>query len=193
MKLLRKYRLLEFSLLTIFLLLGSTTKTFSQEVTFDITKRRLTKIKIGVNEFKALGQQDSKLAQQLKDILVTDLIYVDYFFPMSKPGMDVGPELIVKSSYNLSGNKLVIEGRVYETSKGQMILGKKFSGTKKQSRQLIHALADKIVTTITGEPGIAQTRLAFEKVVNGEKQIKFKPVCFIPFATQRNFTMDERW
>lgn len=159
-----KIRIIIFSL--IFFLV--TPHLYGQEVSFDITKRRLTKIKLAIKEFQATGQSDINLSEKLLETITADLTLVDYFQPLRQPA---DAELVLHSSYNLIGNKLTLEGKLYEATKGQIILAKRFSGNKDQYRKLIHALTDSITTTVTGEPGIAQTRLAFEKVKEKNKQI----------------------
>lgn len=124
-----------------------TSIAYSQEVTIDITKRGLTKIKIAI---------DSNLSRELEELLISDLTLSDYFKPQKTK---IGAEILLQCTQTGS---LTIEGKLYETNKNQMILGKRFSGTPKQGPKLIHSLSDSIVNAVTGETGIAQTKLAFE-------------------------------
>lgn len=128
---------------------------YGQEVDIGITKKPLVKIKIGI--------ADVALPDKFTQILISDLTLVDYFEPIKSTA---GADLILTCTYTQT-DKLTIEGKLYETQKGTMLLGKRFSGPASEYRKLIHSLTDSIITTVTGEKGIAQTKLVFE----GAKQI----------------------
>lgn len=146
------------------ILLFQIASCFGQEVDIGITKQRLSKIKIGINGFNPEGELSSKLT----NVLINDLILVDYFEPIKST---FGVDLILNCTYTTTGGDLTIEGKLYEAKKGTMFFGKRFSGPSNQYRKLVHTLVDNIVTTVTGEKGIAQTKLVFEGVVGKEKQI----------------------
>lgn len=118
-----------------------------QEVTIGITKHGLAKIKIAV---------DSNLSHELTEVLISGLNLCDYFEPLKT---NDSAEFLLQCRQT---GQLTIEGKLYETTKNQAILAKRFSGTPDQGRKLVHALIDSIVNTLTGEKGIAQTKLAFE-------------------------------
>jgi TolB protein len=151
------------------LVIFCSTSLYPEEVDISIVKTGIGKVKIGVSDFVPTGTSNSDLANKLYKTLLSDLTLVDYFEPIKS---NTGVELILKCSYALSGgDQLVIEGKLYESKKGQMIFGKKFSGTSASHRKLIHSLTDSIVKASFGENGIAQTRLTFEGKINGVKQI----------------------
>jgi TolB protein len=60
-----------------------------------------------------------------------------------------------------------LQGRVTDTS-GATILSKSYSGG---DREVAHQFADDIVETITGNPGIATTKIAFVGTASGPKEI----------------------
>ncbi len=62
-----------------------------------------------------------------------------------------------------------LQGRVTDTS-GATILSKSYSGS---DREVAHQFADDIVETITGNPGIATTKIAFVGTASGPKEIYF--------------------
>ena len=141
----------------------------AQEVDIGITRQHLSPIKIQVGNFVPEAKSDPRLAADLINILKNDFTLVDYLEPVTNSS---AAQLKLNCAYKLSGNnQLTIEGKLYETTKGRMILGKRFSGTAGQRRKLIHSLTDSIITTVTGEKGIAATRLTFEHFASGNKQI----------------------
>ncbi len=60
----------------------------------------------------------------------------------------------------------VVEGRLFDVATGNMIFGKRYSGDAKFYRVIIHRLADDIMFNLTGEKGVAQTRIAFVSAVS---------------------------
>lgn len=145
------------------------TSVLSEEVTIGVSKPKLNKIPTVVYDFSASGASDADIAAKLTKTLKSDFTLVDYFVPTSDT---TKATLVFKGTYSLSGSDgLAIEGKLFETKKGQMIFGKRFSGSKSSYRKLVHTLTDSIVTSVIGEKSIAQTRLAFEGTVGGKKQI----------------------
>lgn len=160
----RLHRLL--ILLSAFCLLSS---AHSEEVDITVVKQGVRQVKLGISDFVPAEKSDTNLSNKLSQVLLSDLTLVDYFEPIKST---TGVEFILKCSYALSGgDQLTIEGKLYEAKNGQMVFGKRFSGTAAQHRKLVHSLTDNIVTAIFGGKGIAQTRLTFEGSINGVKQL----------------------
>lgn len=141
---------------------------YCEEVTIGVSKLKLGKIATVVNNFTATGQSDSDLASKLTKTIKLDMTLLDYFMPVENSSEAT---LIFKGTYSLSGEKLSIEGMLYEAKKGKMVFGKRISGTKTNYRKLIHTLMNDIITSVIGEKEVAETRLTFEGSVNGRKQI----------------------
>ena len=66
---------------------------------------------------------------------------------------------------------LVLEGRVYDTQTGQMVMGKRYIGEVKNLRSIVHHFADDIVFQYTGERGISGTRIVFTSKLTGNKEL----------------------
>ena len=62
-----------------------------------------------------------------------------------------------------------LQGRVTDSS-GATILAKSYNGN---DRDVAHQFADDIVETVTGNPGIATTKIAFVGTASGPKEIYF--------------------
>ena len=73
----------------------------------------------------------------------------------------IGAELLIKTGYSVSGNKLVVEFRLFDTMAGKMIVGKRYRSRKKNLRLLFHKFANQVVKNITGLPGEFTSRIAF--------------------------------
>ncbi len=62
-----------------------------------------------------------------------------------------------------------LQGKVTDSS-GATVLAKSYTGT---DREVAHQFADDIVETVTGNPGIAATKIAFVGTASGPKEIYF--------------------
>ncbi len=84
-----------------------------------------------------------------------------------------GNQVALLTEFKLSGDSLILEGRVYDLAGGQFILGKRFSGGPDLARRIAHALSDEIVLYFTGRRGIAMTSIAFvsDREGNDSKEI----------------------
>lgn len=125
---------------------------------------------------------DEECARLGREILIDDLEFSTFFEVMAdsslyleKPGSCnpaadkfdfgnwtlIGAELLIRTGYCLSGDNLVVEFRLYDTSAGNMIVGKRFSGRKNNMRLLFHKFANQVVTSVTGMPGEFTSKIAF--------------------------------
>ncbi len=84
-----------------------------------------------------------------------------------------GNEVALLTEFKLSGEELILEGRVYDLASGQFILGKRFNGGIDLARRFAHAMSDEIVLYSTGRRGIAMTAIAFvsDRESQGSKEI----------------------
>lgn len=64
------------------------------------------------------------------------------------------------------GREVVLEGRLFDASTGNMVFGKRYVGDPKFYRLIVHRFADDILFNLTGEKGVAQTRIAFVSAVS---------------------------
>lgn len=74
-----------------------------------------------------------------------------------------------RATYSISGTSAgtSLQGEVVD-NRGSTVLSKSYSGN---SRSLAHQFADDIVETLTGKPGIANTKIAFSSSRSGKKEI----------------------
>ncbi len=84
-----------------------------------------------------------------------------------------GNEVALLTEFKLSGDQLILEGRVYDLASGQFILGKRFTGGIDLARRFAHALSDQVVLYFTGRRGIAMTAIAFvsDREGQGSKEL----------------------
>jgi TolB protein len=59
------------------------------------------------------------------------------------------------------GKEVVVEGRLFDVTGGREVFRKRYIGDPKYYRLIVHRYADDILFNITGDKGVAQTRIAY--------------------------------
>ena len=83
----------------------------------------------------------------------------------------LGAEVLVKGRIEGTLSEMSIEATVYDLAQGKPIFGRRYSGRHSDWRAAVHHISDDIVKQLTGEDGIAQTKIAFVSNVTGAKEI----------------------
>ncbi len=85
----------------------------------------------------------------------------------------LGNSLLLQCSLSREGDRLVLEGTLFNLADGKSILGKRYRGGFELSRAMAHAFADEILAYLTGRRGIARTTIAFasDRDQQGRKEI----------------------
>ncbi|MCD6292292.1 MAG: PD40 domain-containing protein [Deltaproteobacteria bacterium] len=127
-------------------------------------------------------QEDKKIALSGRQIMIDDLEFSTFFELLDDPSSYlekpkscslaqgnfdfrnwslIGAELLIKAGYSLSGEKLVVEFRLYDTLAGKMIVGKRYRGRTQNIRLLFHKFSNQVVESVTGLPGEFTSKIAF--------------------------------
>ena len=83
----------------------------------------------------------------------------------------LGAQALVKGTYSQEGRDLIVECRLFDVGGQRMITGKRYRGPADAAASMMHRCADEIMVRFTGEPGIAQTKMAFISRHNGHKEL----------------------
>ena len=70
-----------------------------------------------------------------------------------------------------NGNKLILEAKLYDVSSKQQIFHNRYVSQVEDLAAAVHRLSDDIIYYLTGERGIARTKLAFVSNKGGSKEI----------------------
>jgi TolB protein len=148
------------------------------------------KIPIAVPAFETegLGAELLSAARTLHDVVRDDLDFSGYFQIVPeeyyklvrstgdrrinyKDWLGVGADalLVGKAAFDQGG--VVFDGLVYDTHEQRMVLGKRYRGGQDMVRAVAHRLSDEIVRQYTGQPGLAQTKIAFVSQTGKAKEI----------------------
>jgi TolB protein len=83
----------------------------------------------------------------------------------------LGNKVVLLATLTKEGDRLVLDGWVYDLPSHQSVLGKRFRGTTDQARQIAHYLSDALFYQFTGRQGIALTTLAFQSDREGGQEL----------------------
>jgi TolB protein len=100
---------------------------------------------------------DAAVAGQLAEVLKNDVRLSGY--------LAVAPqataEYVQQGTVRADRGGLTVECFVTETMTKRQVLGRSYPGSTQDLRRLVHVMSDDIVKAITGQRGIAQTKIAF--------------------------------
>jgi len=165
----------------------------ASELYIDVTKPYFKKIVIAIPDLYRDGsfQKDDNLSKEMARILVNDLRISGLFEVIDNPlfvsaiaesegnvkvdfnqWRGLGAQVLVKADYSLvEGKKLTIRCRLYDLLREEQVLGKVYQGDQNLLRKLVHRFSDEIMLKLTGERGMAQTKIAFISDVSGHKEV----------------------
>ena len=161
------------------------------DVYINITGGGAKKLNIAIPEFTAnAGADTAALGKLLASVAGQDLTFSGLFsvvagtgsIPTNNPEAlaqswsefaAAGAHAAVQGLFALRGERLETEMRLYDLTSPEhrLIAAKKFEGPTAQPRRLAHKIADEIVLQFTGEPGVADTKLAYVQGPAGRKEI----------------------
>ncbi|HET7853271.1 MAG TPA: Tol-Pal system beta propeller repeat protein TolB [Candidatus Methylomirabilis sp.] len=161
----------------------------SAQVDITVTRTAVQRIPIAVVGLRSSGGSD--LAAQALSVLVNDLefstvfdVLPPSFMPFNPREVRLGEEEKVLASLNhlkvqamvvaeltQRGKDLTLEGRVYNVSRGVFLGGKRYFGEATAIRSMVHRLADEVVLRLTGERGVASTRIAYASADKGATEL----------------------
>lgn len=163
------------------------------QVDITVTRTMVQRISLAIVGFPPFrlraGGED--LAAQTQKILVEDLNFSTIFdvlpasfLPFEPQGARLGEEekvlptlhqlkvqAMVIGELTEQGGALVLEGRIYDVTRGAFLGGKRYFGDVRVLRNMAHRLADEVVLRLTGERGVASTRIAYVAIEKGAREI----------------------
>ncbi len=148
----------------------------------DITSPYLKKIPIAVPYLSAGPDtfENRLLGKKIAGILSNDLAFHGFFSvldPVQYGGKQDADwsrfrlDYLIRGRLNRTGNRLVVEFRLYDLASGKMIEGRRYRGRVRDQRIMAHRFCDIVVKAITGEHGVSLSRIAFVMQRDGFKEI----------------------
>lgn len=83
---------------------------------------------------------------------------------------EIGAELLLQTNVFKNGDDFIVEARLLDTT-GKIQYGKRYRGTLAALSRIAHLIANDIVRTVNGQPGIFLTQIAFASNRSGAFEI----------------------
>jgi TolB protein len=152
----------------------------------ELRERVTSKFTIAIGGFASFSMSGDDLGKLGAAVLADDLKFATVFDVMEESILPFDPRAVqldqervvlpglaaLKVQYlavgqvTSRGREAVMEGRLFDANTGNMVFGKRYVGDAKFFRLIVHRFADDIIFNLTGEKGVAQTRIAFVSSVS---------------------------
>ncbi|HIQ36905.1 MAG TPA: Tol-Pal system beta propeller repeat protein TolB [Desulfocapsa sulfexigens] len=83
----------------------------------------------------------------------------------------LGADFVVLGSYSLSAKGVQMEIRLLDVGGGDMLMGKRYKGNRNHEQSMLYKFTDSVIKNMTGQNGIASSKIAFVSDHNGFKEI----------------------
>ncbi len=159
----------------------------------DINSPALRKIPTAIPAFKAFNGNpiETQLSGRAATMLSDMLVYTGYFKlldsaaylvdPKSpnilareitfKNWTGIGAELLVTGGIAFEAGLLTMELRLFDTFKGELLVGKRYKGRQADLRRIIRRFCGEVIFTLTGNRGLFDSKITFVSTVEGKKEI----------------------
>lgn len=158
----------------------------------DITDPFLRKIPIAIPKFVAVSgsQAEANVSEKASNLLSETLEFTGYFKMLDRSALPVdlqsvtvardinfrnltgiGAELLVTGGILVRGDMVEMELRLYDTFKGQLLVGKRYKGWIIDQREMILRFCSEIIYHLTGKGGIFDSKIAFVSTGSGNTEI----------------------
>jgi TolB protein len=161
------------------------------DVELNVRPGQIKKINIAIPDFTLVGGTDAQTwRKRLPEITGADLAFSSLFSVVSgTPALPVGGAEALKPRFEefaaagalqalqglltVRGDRLEVEMRLYDlTSPEFRLIGSKKVGAHiSEPRRAAHKVADEVVLLVTGELGVADTKIAFASTRSGVKEL----------------------
>jgi TolB protein len=159
---------------------------YGQVIDRELRERITQKFTIAIGGFAPFPMNGEDLGKLGASVLAADLTFTTIFDVMEPGILPFDPATIQADQERVAlpglsalkvqhlavgyvssrGREAVLEGRLFDAATGNMVFGKRYVGDPKFYRLIVHRFADDIMFNLTGEKGVAQTRIAFVSAIS---------------------------
>lgn len=143
------------------------------ELRVDVTRGNVEPLPIAINDFSG-----DAVAKQISDVVAADLKRSGLFRPLPSASFiernlsvagtprftdwrSINAQAMVVGQVVPSGGNLTVEFRLWDVLAENQMIGRRFTTTSANWRQLAHMISDAIYSRLTGEKGYFNTRVVF--------------------------------
>lgn len=82
-----------------------------------------------------------------------------------------GADLLIKSGYAAAGDGITVESRLFDVASGKELAAKRYSGSMRDLRKIVHTFSDDVMAATTGIRGPFTSKIAFVSTLTRNKEI----------------------
>lgn len=178
----------------------------------------LKKIPLAIPDFKPLadGAPSRETSDEAARLLAETLLFTGYFTILDKGAFledprssgitdasisfrnwtVIGAELLITGGVRRSADAVEMELRLFDTFKGQAVIGKRYRGSPKDTRRIVRKFAGEVIYFLTGSSGFFNSEIAFVSTQTGNKEIyiaEFDGHNPVQFTRTGNITLSPAW
>ena len=172
------------AVLSLVLVLGQARGLCAADVYLSLSSQA-NRTAIGIGGFYPLTPtvDESNIGRQVQSVVTDDLLFSRYF-NLAEGGQSytgkeddirswssLGVNIVLAGSVKIDGQKIILTARLFDTGSAQPVFEKDFVAEVAAYRYLAHSVSDEIIRRITGENGIAHTRIVFSNDKTGSKEL----------------------
>ncbi len=87
------------------------------------------------------------------------------------PWLSTGYDLLIRGEYELRGQELTLEFRLYDVVGKKLLTSKRFLGREKDLRRYAHSFSDEVLRMLTGEKGSFSSKILYVSTQPGNKEL----------------------
>jgi len=126
--------------------------------------------------------ESANLAQSIRSVMREDLLFEHLFNvveggPAATDKLDslawngLAAQVVIGGIVKVQGSQVDLQCQIYDVSTGKVLFGKEGSGPKSNARRLAHLMSDQMTFQLSGQPGIAHTRIVFVNNSTKHKEV----------------------
>lgn len=186
-----KFKVKFLILMIIFVVLISYSSVWGRRIRINIYGPEMVPFPIAIAPFSFSEESNQFLADHVRAILVNDL-EISGFFEVSGPEtfpsggleslkdsetVDLTPwayhtcEALLSGGVSSKGEKVEAYFRLFDLVEQSFVTGLKYTAPAEEIRDIAHRMADEITFHLTGQVGVAHTKIAFIRDRSGIKEI----------------------
>ena len=161
--------------------LGLVPSVFAERIHVNIASSGVRKLVIAVPSFvNGQGDQNTATGRDLARLMEEGLRFHGFVRILdahryeglrSPDWRALGADYVVQGRYTLTGERMSLTGSLLDVMSRDMLATRNYQGTARQREEMTLRLVDAMVEAFTGEPGVAQSSIAFVSDATGRKEV----------------------